>query len=74
MLEGRAMGRKEGMLEGMKKGLEKGMKKGRKEGIEEGMKRAKTQIIKNLMLAGADIELVMEVTGMTREEIENLKI
>ena len=74
MLEGRAMGRKEGMLEGIKKGLEKGIKKGRKEGIEEGMKRAKTQIIKNLMMAGTDMELVMEVTGMTREEIENLKI
>lgn len=86
LLEGREMGikigREEGLYEGMKKGLEKGMKKGREEGIEEGMKKGreegiketKIQIVKNLMLTGSDIELVMEVTGMTREEIENLKI
>ena len=86
LLEGREMGikigREEGLYEGIKKGLEKGMKKGREEGIEEGMKKGreegiketKIQIVKNLMLAGSDIELVMEVTGMTREEIENLKI
>ena len=78
LLEGREMGRKEGMREGiregMKKGMKKGMEKGRKEGIEEGMEKAKIQIVKNLMLAGADIELVMEVTDMTREEILNLKI
>lgn len=86
LLEGREMGikigREEGLYEGMKKGLEKGMKKGHEEGMEEGMKKGreegiketKIQIVKNLMLTGSDIELVMEVTGMTREEIENLKI
>lgn len=86
LLEGREMGikigREEGLYEGIKKGLEKGMKKGREEGMEEGMKKGreegiketKIQIVKNLMLTGSDIELVMEVTGMTREEIESLKI
>ena len=77
MKKGMEKGRKEGIEEGIKKGREEGMKRGREEGIEEGMKKgmekAKMQIIKNLMLAGSDIELVMEVTGMTREEIENLK-
>ena len=78
LLEGRAMGRKEGMREGLEKGIKKGRKEGIEEGIkkgrEEGIKETKIQIVKNLMLAGADIELVMEVTGMTREEIENLRI
>ena len=86
LLEGREMGRKEGLQEGMEKGMErgrkegieegmkKGIEKGMKKGMEEGMKKAKKQIVKNLMLSGADIELVMEVTGMTKEEIENLRI
>jgi len=78
LLEGREMGRKEGLQEGMEKGMERGRKEGieegMKKGMEEGMKKAKMQIVTNLMLSGTDIELVMEVTGMTKEEIDNLRI
>ena len=70
LLEGREMGRKEGMREGIREGMKKGMEKGMKKGME----KAKIQIVKNLMLAGADVKFVMEVTGMTREEILNLRI
>ena len=80
LLEGREMGRKEGMLEGMLKGMEKGlaegMEKGFTEGMEkgftEGIKNAKVQMIKNLKSAGASVEFISDVTGLTKEDIENL--
>lgn len=71
MKKGMEKGRKEGIEEGMKKGVEKGLKKGIEEGVKKGREEAMVQMAKNLMSAGADIDLVMEVTGMTREEIEN---
>ena len=74
MKKGMEKGRKEGIEEGMKKGVEKGLKKGIEEGVKKGREEAMVQMAKNLMSAGADIDLVMEVTGMTREEIENLRI
>ncbi len=84
LLEGREMGRKEGMLEGILKGMEKGLseglEKGREEGLAEGMekgftegvKNAKVQMIKNLKSAGASVEFITGVTGLTKEEIEEL--
>ena len=80
LLEGREMGRKEGMLEGILKGMEKGlaegMEKGFTEGMEkgftEGVKNAKVQMIKNLKSAGASVEFITGVTGLTKEEIEEL--
>ncbi len=84
LLEGREMGRKEGMLEGILKGMEKGLseglEKGREEGLAEGMekgftegvKNAKVQMIKNLKSSGASVEFIAGVTGLTKEEIEEL--
>ena len=72
MLEGRAMGRKEGMREG----LEKGIKKGRKEGLAEGLKKGREETIRNIVVnlksAGMSIEIIANVTGLTKEDIEEL--
>ena len=76
LLEGREMGRKEGMLEGILKGMEKGREEGLAEGMEkgftEGVKNAKVQMIKNLKSSGASVEFITGVTGLTKEEIEEL--
>ncbi|MBQ8223211.1 MAG: PD-(D/E)XK nuclease family transposase, partial [Bacteroidales bacterium] len=76
MLEGRAMGRKEGMREGLEKGLKKGIKKGREEGLAEGLRQGREEtmrnIVANLRLAGASVEFIADVTGLTKEEIESL--
>ena len=68
MLEGRAMGRKEGMREGIKKG--------RKEGLEEGLKKGREETIKNIVTnlksSGASVEFIMDVTGLPKEDIEEL--
>ena len=50
------------------KGLEKGIEKGREEGIKEGnINTARRMKLKNF-----DVQLIMEMTGLTQEEIEKL--
>lgn len=45
----------------------------REEGLEEGRKEAKLETAKKLLEKGMDIEIIMEVTGLTKEEIEKLQ-
>ena len=45
----------------------------REEGLEEGRKEAKLETAKKLLEKGMDIEIIMDVTGLTREEIEKLQ-
>ncbi len=79
LLEGRAMGRKEGMQEGMKKGMEKGRKEGMKEGRiigrEEGLKEGKNETLKNIVAnlksSGVSVDFIMNITGLTIEELES---
>ena len=70
--EGLEKGREEGLAEGMEKGREEGLLKGREEGLAEGMRNAKAQIVKKLMSSGANIDLIMDVTGLTEVEIRSL--
>ena len=52
---------------------EQGMEKGMEQGIEKGAKEEKTKIAKSLLLAKVDINTIINSTGLTVEEIENLK-
>ena len=74
MKKGRKEGRKEGLEEGIKKGREEGMRKGREEGMVEGIEKGKKTILKdivaNLKLSGASVDFIMDVTGMTKEDVE----
>ena len=74
--EGRKEGRKKGLEEGRKEGIEEGKKEGRKEGREEGIKEGKKkaiyEIARKMKNKDADIEYIMEMTGLTKEEIEKL--
>ena len=83
--EGREAGMKEGMKEGMKAGLEKGKKaglkagleKGKKAGIEEGkragLEKEKMETAKRMLKANIQIELIMQATELTKEEILKIK-
>jgi predicted transposase/invertase (TIGR01784 family) len=53
---------------GEKKGIEKGIKKG----IKKGEKQAKMEIAKKSLLKGLDIETIVDLTGLTIEEIKNI--
>ena len=66
---------------GMEKGIEKGRAEGRaegkaegmEEGIEKGMNQRSLEIAKKMLANGMDDASVMDMTGLTAEEIKLLK-
>ena len=62
-----------GMEEGMEKGMEKGRAEGIAEGIEEGMSQRSLEIAKKMLAKGMDEASIMDMTGLTAEEIKLLK-
>ena len=77
LLEGLEKGLEKGIEVGMQEGLEKGKEEGLQEGLEKGMqegeKKKQIEIAKNLLLANVDISIIIQTTGLTKEEIEELK-
>ena len=69
--------KQEGLAEGMEKGIEKGMElgmeKGMKKGMAKGMNQKALDIARNMLADGVDINLIMKYSGLTQEQIENLK-
>ena len=65
-------GMRRGLEEGMKKGLEEGKKEGKKEGIKEGIKEGKKEVARSLKMAGIPTAIIMESTGLSEIEIEDL--
>ena len=62
---------------GMEKGIEKGRAEGRAEGMEEGIEKGMNQrsleIARKMLANGMDDASVMDMTGLTAEEIKLLK-
>ena len=56
----------------LKHAEEKGLKKGIKKGKEEGLREAKITTAKNLKALGVDIQIIIQSTGLSEEEIKNL--
>lgn len=69
-------GLEEGLKQGIEQGIEEGIKEGLKQGIEqgkeEGEKNAKIEIARKLLQKGKNIEEIMELTNLKREDIENM--
>ena len=65
-------GKEEGREEGREEGIQEGMQKGIQKGIDQGELKEKSNIAKRLKDKGMDIEFIVEVTGLTAEEIEKL--
>ena len=63
----------EGKEIGMKEGMEKGMEKGREEGRAEGMNLRSLEIARKMLAKGMDEASIMDMTGLTAEEIKLLK-
>ena len=55
------------------KEMEEGMEKGRAEGIEEGMSQRSLEIARKMLAKGMDEASIMDMTGLTAEEIKLLK-
>ena len=56
------------------KGKEEGMEKGRAEGKEEGMNQRSLEIARKMLAQGMDEAMVMDMTGLTTEEIKQMKL
>ena len=54
-------------------GKEEGIKEGLKEGLKEGIKTGKIEVAKKLLDQCVEIEIISSATGLTIEEIKNLK-
>lgn len=59
-------------LEGLQEGREEGRKKGREEGREEGRFEEKRQIVQKMKSKGYPLEDIMDMTGLSAEDIERL--
>ncbi len=49
------------------------MEKGKKEGKKEGKLEGKLEVTKNLLTKGFSVEDIVEVTGLERDKIEEIK-
>ena len=70
--EGFAKGKEEGIAKGREEGIAKGRAEGRAEGIDEGKKKEKMAIAKKLSSLGIPTSQIMQATGLTEEEINEL--
>ena len=55
------------------KGLDDGIEKGIQKGKEKGAKEEKIKIVKSMLKENMDIEIIIKITGLTKEEIEKLQ-
>ena len=62
-----------GKEEGMEKGIAESMEKGMKQGMEKGMNLRSLEIARKMLAKGMDDASVMDMTGLTAEEIKLLK-
>ena len=62
----------EKMNELAKMKMEEGFEEGKKAGLEEGIREGVLTVDKTLKEEETDIQQLIKVTGLTKEEIENL--
>ena len=68
------IGRKKGRKEGRKEGRQEGKREGIREGRQEGKREEALAIAQNLLEMKMPIEQIVTATGLTREEVQKLKI
>ena len=56
-----------------REGIAEGMEKGMKEGMEKGMNLRSLEIARKMLAKGLDEASIMDMTGLTAEEIKLLK-
>ncbi|CAG9435267.1 hypothetical protein NVI2019_OHEONHNH_03881 (plasmid) [Providencia alcalifaciens] len=65
-------GRQEGLLQGIEQGFEKGIEKGREEERVLAYQR-QLNMARNLLKHGVSLDLIVESTGLSREELISLQ-
>ena len=59
--------------EGKEEGLAEGMEKGLAEGLEKGMNKRSLEIARKMLANGMDAATVMEITGLSESQLQQLK-
>ena len=59
--------------EGKEEGLAEGMGKGLAEGMEKGMNKRSLEIARKMLANGMDAATVMEITGLSESQLQQLK-
>ena len=65
--------KREGIAEGMEKSMKQGMEKGMKQGMEKGLEQRSLEIARKMLAKGMDAASVMEITGLSAEQMQQLK-
>ena len=71
--EAHAEGHAEGHAKGLAEGLAKGVAEGLAEGHAEGIKENQIETAKKMLNMGMSIDLIAEISGLSKEEIEALR-
>ncbi len=66
------IGEEAGLQKGLQKGETIGLKKGRKEGLQKGAEKKAFAIAKNLLAKGIELQVIVEATGLSEEDIKKL--
>ena len=61
-----------GLKAGIEQGINQGIEKGINQGIEQGVNQEKKEIAKRLLKMKMSINQIMEVTGLTKEDVERI--
>ena len=71
------IGEEQGLKKGKEQGIKKGIKKGKEQGIKEGRKREakkqKEETARKMLKMGMDIETVIKITDLSKEEIQKIE-
>ena len=59
--------------EGKEEGLAEGLEKGLAEGMEKGMNQRSLEIARKMLANGMDAATVMEITGLSESQLQQLK-
>ena len=65
-------GLKHGLQKGAEEGIRKGMEQGIQQGMEQGIQRQNEIIIRNALFKGLTIEDIIDLTRLSKEEIQNI--
>ena len=64
--------RKDGIQQGLQQGMRQGLQQGKSLGLAEGSRQAKLETARILKQLGDSVKKIMQVTGLTQEEVESI--
>ena len=63
----------QGIAQGTKAGIQTGIKTGMKTGMDNGIRKQKTEVVKRMLSMNFEENIILEVSGVTKEELEEIK-